>query len=158
MEKLPGNSSEKERIDFSMAMVRRAFDDRKWGYWVHCDNRLIRIDYWCHTLSVDIEPGKVKIVCGWNSYNDLSDKIDNYIRDSEYIRYEKKEFEENEYTDPETGDVESCRMYEFTFIGEIPVENRIDPEYLETFGNCLEDIMEEITDCFGIFNADRLEM
>ena len=155
MDKLHENASEKEWQDFTLAMVRRAFDDRKWDYWVYCDNSVISISYWNQGLAVKIEPGKVTIACKWRSSTDITDKIEKAICDSKYVRYEKK-VEELDYVDSDTGDFIPYTEYNFVFIGEVQVKNRVDPEYIEEFGNCLWDMMEEITNYFGIINEECL--
>lgn len=152
MEILKENASEQEWMDFTMAIVRKAYDDRKWVYWVYCDNKTIQISYWDGLLFVNIEPGKVKITCEWSCPGDISERLDKIMSDS--VRYEK-ELIQNDCIGID-GEMIYQEYYIFRFIGEISIENRIDSEYITLLGENLEEIMEEITDYFGIINTARL--
>ena len=160
MQKLANDASEQEWCDFTMAMTRKVFDSFKWEYWVFCDNRSIRMDYWGLVVPVSILPGEVSIQCSWDCANDISEKFDKLIADSKYVRYEKKLVEQELYDEDKDDGVSTIiyKWYTFTFIGELPLENRVDSEYFNSFKEDLVNMMEEITDYFGYINDDRIAM
>lgn len=156
MEKLKENASEQEWIDFTMAMVRRAYDERNLPYWFSSDNEAIEIDYCNISFYVYINPGKVSILMRRGCIPDVSSEIDGIIGDSSFVRYEK-EFDVRDFQDAysETCELIHVESYSYEFIGEVKIENRVDPDYLKTVGDNIEEMMRVMTDLNRLIDSKQ---
>lgn len=157
MNKLPDNASDREKIDFVMSVVRKIYDNNGFGYWVYSDNTLISINYWGEGLSVKIHPDKVSITNDYQGEERLYDEINEILKNYKFAKCERIA-SENLYSDPDTGEILNLGyIYNYKCYAELPIENRVDSEYLDKVNIDLIDMMEEITNIYGFFNNYYLQ-
>lgn len=157
MEKLPENASETERVNFTMAMVRRALDDRNEDYWFYSNNSTVLIEKNDIECSLKIKPGKV-IFNNWGEDDNRPDVTytDEIVGKSKYMMAIKR-YHVEELIDHYTGEPYSIEVCQDVLIGELQVENRTDSDYLKTFGDSLEEMIDEIRYYFNLLTDDNPE-